>query len=318
MHVTEALLRAVLLGGAVDIALGHLGERADAELQRVGRARVQVDEFLVELRLVNEAGLAAHERQRRIVGMRGEFHAGLLGHGEDLLEETIESVPELRVGRGGDGAGGGLRIDDHVPSHAVEHGGIVRALHADRGRLAAGIVARGAAGDAGDAEIVAENRDARLPDAADDGFDVFDVAGALRAIEEDVVPVGGIEVFDGLQLEAGGFDLAAEGDELLQRPELVGIAGEAPATIVARGLIVVVLLGATAEIIDEVDDQVRGAGLTRELVVLAGEHVAIESETEFHREKGGLAALRATAWEKAWNGRNAGRQKRGTAPSRRR
>ncbi len=59
-------------------------------------------------------------------------------------------------------------------------------------------------------EIVAHDRDPRLPHPAQDRLHVLDVLRALRAVEQDVVPVRGVEVLDRLELEAGGLDVAAE------------------------------------------------------------------------------------------------------------
>ena len=60
----------------------------------------------------------------------------------------------------------------------------------------------------------------------------------LRAVEQHVVPVGGVEVFDRFELEPGGVDLALEGDQLVERPQSIGIAGEAPAPLGAGRLVV--------------------------------------------------------------------------------
>src|SRR6185312_8821814 len=117
---------------------------------------------------------------------------------------------------------------------------------------------------------------------ADEGLDVLDVAGAPRAVEEDVVPVGRIEVFDRLELEPRRLDALPEDVQLLRRPQLVGIAREPPAEIRARRLVVPRGVRAAPEIINQVGDDVGRARLPRELEVLAGEHVAVEAEAEFH------------------------------------
>ena len=80
-------------------------------------------------------------------------------------------------------------------------------------------------------------------------------------------------------------------------PELVRVAGQAPAGVVADRLVARLVAARRAEVIDQVHDQVRAAALPGELVVLRVELVAIESESEFHgkcRERltrGGMAPL---------------------------
>ena len=104
----------------------------------------------------------------------------------------------------------------------------------------------------------------------------------LRAVEQHVVPVGGIEVLDRFEFQSGGVDLAAECDQFLDGPELVGIAGEAPALFGAGRLVVARVVRARLEIVDQVDHNMRGAGLPRELIVLRRQHVAVEAEAELH------------------------------------
>jgi len=109
------------------------------------------------------------------------------------------------------------------------------------------------------------------------------VFGAAGAVEQHLGPVGGIEVFDGFEFQSLGFDGAAEPDEFVQRPKCFGISGAAPATVAVDGLVVAPASGfPVREIIDEVGDDVRGAGLAGEAEMLGVEHVAVESEAEFH------------------------------------
>ena len=104
----------------------------------------------------------------------------------------------------------------------------------------------------------------------------------LRAVEQHVVPVGGVEVLDRFELEAGRVDLAAQGDQLVDGPELIRVAGQAPALLGAGRLVVARIVRARLEIIDEVGHNMGGPRLTRELEVLRRQHVAIESEPELH------------------------------------
>ena len=107
--------------------------------------------------------------------------------------------------------------------------------------------------------------------------------GAFGAVEQDVVPVGGIEVFNGLKLEARGFNLLAKGDELGGGPEAFGIAGHAPGLVFAAGGLVLGGVGfALPEVVDQVNNDVRAASLNGEGVVLVVQHVPVKTETKFH------------------------------------
>ena len=96
------------------------------------------------------------------------------------------------------------------------------------------------------------------------------------------MPVGRIEILDRFQLQAAVVDFAAQRRQLVDRPQPIGVAGAAPAVIRAGRLVVARVLAAVFEIVDEVGDDVRGAGLSRELEVLAREHVSVEAEAELH------------------------------------
>ncbi len=64
---------------------------------------------------------------------------------------------------------------------------------------------------------------------------------------------------------------------------MVRITGEAPALFRADGLVIVGALAPAFEVVDQVDNEMRGSGLARELKVLAREHVVVETEAEVHR-----------------------------------
>ena len=298
VDVGDALLAGVGGDGVVDVVFGHFGEGADAEFEGVVGGGGEIQQALVHVWLIDEAGLLADEGQGRVVGVGGETDTGGFGGGEDIVEEAAEAVPELVVGGGREGKSGGVRVDDHVPDGAEGEGVVDGAVHADGEGAAPGPGAGDAARDAGDAEVVAEHGDAGFAHVAKDGFDVFDVLGAARAIDEDVVPVGGVEVLDGGELEALGFDFAANPDQFGGRPEAAGVAGEAPGLgFAAGGLIASGVVAALVEVVDEVDDEVGTAGLAGEGVVLGGEHVTVEAESEVHGGCG-ITVLEAGGWRK--------------------
>jgi len=59
VHVGQPALAAVLPDGFVNVALGHLGKRSQTEFERIGGAGRDVEQPLVELRLINQPRLAA-------------------------------------------------------------------------------------------------------------------------------------------------------------------------------------------------------------------------------------------------------------------
>src|SRR4051794_12051479 len=115
-----------------------------------------------------------------------------------------------------DSAAWSVSIVNHVPRHPARHGCVERAGHADRRGLAASERAFHSSADARNAEVVADDRNAGLADAADDGFDVFQLLALARPIEQDVVPMGWIEVFDGFQLETGRVHFAPKRGQLIE------------------------------------------------------------------------------------------------------
>ncbi len=147
------------------------------------------------------------------------------------------------------------RVVDHVPDHSVRNGNIFGgAIHAEGDGVSASERGGYAAADAGQAEVVAQNRNAGFAHAANDCFDLFDLLRALRAVEKNVVPVCGVEIFDRGQDQACVFNLAAKCLQFLDRPKLFRIARSSPGLVLpACGLIVARVRGALVEIVDQVD-----------------------------------------------------------------
>src|SRR6185369_2130454 len=157
-----------------------------------------------------------------------------------------------------------------------------RALHANGNGAPAGERAGHASGDTREAEIIAHDGDAGLAQASENGFYVLQMLGALWPVQQDIVPMGGVEILDCLQDEPFGLDSAAQGQEFFERPERGGVAGEAPAGIAAGRLAIARVMSAAFEIVDQVNDEVSGACLTGELKVFASQQVPVQAEPEFH------------------------------------
>src|SRR6185437_14223021 len=113
-------------------------------------------------------------------------------------------------------------------------------------------------------------------------FDVLDLLRSPWSVEEHVVPMRRVEVFDRFELEAGSLHFTAQRGQLVGRPKPVGVAGQAPPEIGSSRLVVPRDVRATSEVVHQVSYDVRSACLARELKILAREHVAVETEAEFH------------------------------------
>ena len=98
---------------------------------------------------------------------------------------------------------------------------------------------------------------ARAPDGADDGLEIFELLRLLRPVEQHIMPVGRIKVLDGFDVQPvrGGFRLSAR--EFLKRPELVGIARQPPAGIIAERLIAGLVAAGGAKVVHPMHDQMR-------------------------------------------------------------
>ena len=97
--------------------------------------------------------------------------------------------------------------------------------------------------------------------------------------------MSGVEVFDGLDLQAMCGGLFLDCANFLKRPKPVLIAREAPAGIIAERLVAGRIGVRRTEIIHHVDDEVCAAALARELIVRRVELMPVESEAEFHDQR---------------------------------
>ena len=96
------------------------------------------------------------------------------------------------------------------------------------------------------------------------------------------MPVGRIKILNRLQFQAGGVDFLLDGGQFFVRPKPVRVPGQSPAGVVADRLIAGLVAARGAEIIHEVDDEMRAAALSGETVMLRIELMAIKSQAEFH------------------------------------
>ncbi len=282
MHIGDAALPAVAIGGRVEISFGHLRERTQAVFELVGAARGEINEFLVKLGLVNEARRRADRRHRRIVGMRRERHAALLGDGQHGVVKILQAPPELLRRAGRHRAGPEPVREAHVPDHACLDRVVHGAVHADGLGATAGKVSAHASRHAGEAEIVADAGNAGRAHAADDCANIFEVLGLARTVEKDVRPVRRVKILDRGDLEAVFPGTLHDVPQVILLPQLGGIARPTPPGQVAGRLVLGGVRAALVEVIHEMDHQRLAAGLRGEAEVLVVELVAVEAEAEFH------------------------------------
>src|SRR5271156_1399952 len=183
------------------------------------------------------------------------------------------------------GAGGGILVVDHVPYGPICDRHIVYGtIHADRDRAASAPRPGDATTYTGNAEVIAQHRNPCFSHVPDDRLDVFDLLGAPRPIQQDVVPDGRIEIFDGFEGETGILNLTANSSEFPDRPELVvGISRQSPISkFAARRLVVARVRVAIAKVVDEMNHKMRATRLPREVIRFARQHMPIETQADFH------------------------------------
>ena len=141
--------------------------------------------------------------------MRAQLDAGGFGDRHRGGEERLQPRPQLV---GADRPDRLVRVrggEVHVPDLAARDLGLVTEaldLEADRLGAAARERAGDVAPDAREAEVVAQAGNAGLAEQPDAVEHLLQLLLAPRPVEQDVVPVAGIEVLDRVQRQALGFD----------------------------------------------------------------------------------------------------------------
>src|ERR1700677_536368 len=279
MYIGNLALPAVAIDRVVNVAFGHFGQGADAELKCVTAAGSEINQLLIHMRLVDEARLLPHGGHRRIVRMRGKPHPRLLGHGNNIFQESLQPAPEFFTRNRWKSTGSRIAVVNPIPDRSIRNWNVVRRAVHPHGD---GMPTAHSSGDtsyyARQTEDVPEHRNASLAQMANDGLDCLDLLRPLRAIEQNVVPVRGIEVLNRSQSQPGIFNFTAHRREFLGRPNLIWITRKSPGFILRTGgLVVTWVRRALIEIIDQVNHDVRTARLAREVVVIARQHMTIEA-----------------------------------------
>jgi hypothetical protein len=228
VQVSDLALLAVTIHGVVNIASGHLGERAHAQFERVAWTGNQIEQALVQMGLIDKPRLLPQGRQGWIVGMRCEAHPRLLGHRQDLFQKPLQPPPKLIARDRTQAAWRRIPVINHVPDASVRNRIVERSIHADGDRAAAPVGSTCSPADPGQAEVVSEDGNPRFAHSPDDGLDVLRVLGTLGAVEKNVIPVSGVEILDRRQHEPGTFDFRADSLQLMCGPQPVRIAGKPP------------------------------------------------------------------------------------------
>ena len=256
-----------VVDGVVDVvvAKGHLGEGALAELHHVVIRRVAAEVLVVAVHAHHQAVDAAHHGHRRVVGVDGHLDARLLGHGQYAVHEPVVALPHLLQRHVAHVALGILHLlapDEAVGQGLVEVLVRVLVVHG-RDRAAAGVGQHLAPRHRRQREVVAHDGDARLAHVADGALYVLQLLLAAGACGEDVVPVRGLEVLDGLQLEPVALHLPDQRLEVLLRP-------------------VAVLGGGQHVLIGDVDHDVADADLLGKVQRVVAVRARIKPKTHLH------------------------------------
>ena len=292
MNVSDFSLLAVLIHRVVNIAFGHFRHGAHAKFQRIAATGREIDQALIHVRLIDQARLLAHRRHRGIVRMGGQTHARFFRDWHHFFQESLQAPPEFVVGDRRQISSGSLRVVNHIPDRPIRDGHIFRrAVHPQSNRVAPALPRGHAPAHSGQTEVVSQHRNARVSQPPNECFYFFDLLRALRAIQQNVVPVRRIDIFNRSQDQSRIFDVAAEGLQFRDGPKFFWIAGEAPRFVLsAAGLIVPRIrrdLRRTwrcplVEVIHQMHHHVRATGLARKIVIIARQHVPVEPESDLH------------------------------------
>src|SRR4051794_24034348 len=98
--------------------------------------------------------------------MGGKRNTCFFGNRDDLIQEFGKSLPEHFMCDGWFVSRRCISVVNHVPSHATRHRRVKWGVHSDRERTATSKRSFYSAAYAGDAEVVTDDRNAGLADAA--------------------------------------------------------------------------------------------------------------------------------------------------------
>src|SRR5579872_293091 len=172
----------------------------------------------------------------------------------------------------------------HVPNHPSGNRHILgRTIHAERNRPSAPKWRSHTPAYASKTEVIAEHGNTRFAKPPNNSLNFLDLLRTSRTVEQNIVPVRWIKIFDRSQRQPSIFNFSAKGLEFLRDPKLIGIAGIAPGLVLrAAGLIVPRIGSALIEIIDQVSHDMRAAGLARKVIIIARQHVPVEAKPDLH------------------------------------
>ncbi|OPZ75082.1 MAG: hypothetical protein BWY82_00422 [Verrucomicrobia bacterium ADurb.Bin474] len=103
-----------------------------------------------------------------------------------------------------------IGIIDHVPNHPVWHRKIVWAIGSNHRSTTPSARQCHPPCDPGETEIVSHDRNPSSAHPTNNGLHVFDVLRTLRSIQQDIMPMSRVKIFDCLQLETLRFDALSQ------------------------------------------------------------------------------------------------------------
>ena len=120
-----------------------------------------------------------------------------------------------------------------------------------------------------------------MPHIANYGFDIFQMLRFLGTIQQHIMPVGGIEILDGVQFQTVGIDVLSQCRQFFIAPKLRGVPRAAPPGLGSHRL-VLPIAAPLVEVIHQMNDYMRATTLPRKTKILRREHVTVQPQTEFH------------------------------------
>src|ERR1700720_1724664 len=199
--------------------------------------------------------------------MSRESYSRLFSRGNHCGKKISQALPQLlRRNRVNCSLRSG-RVVGHVPNLTFRDGCFLRTILAkETDRL--GSPARGTplhvSPDARNAEVVAENRNPRFPDTANNSLDIFELFALTRSSQQNIVPVRGIKILDRRQFQTLVVDSFFQVPQFLVRPKLFAVIADTPIGTTVRG-------GKShraAKVVYPMSNDVRRIGLLRKTEVL--------------------------------------------------
>src|SRR5579863_6389403 len=177
-----------------------------------------------------------------------------------------------------------VALVNHVPCHSIRNRHILgRTIHAQRDRSSASKRRSHTPAYASKTEVIAEHGNTRFAKPPNNSLNFLDLLRTSRTVEQNIVPVRWIKILDRSQRQPSIFNFSAKSLEFLRDPKLIGIAGISPGLVLrVAGLVIPRIRSTLIEIINQVSHDMCTAGLAREVIIIAVQHMPVEAKPDLH------------------------------------